>query len=119
MERAARELLAEPERPTGIVALWQTASWGLARAARSLGLQPGRDFEMVGWANEEDYEETFRSLFEPGRLPAAVVWPVAAMAETALARLEERRANPELPTIHLRIPTRLRPGTENTRSSGR
>jgi hypothetical protein len=32
---------------------------------------------------------------------------LSTMAETALARLEERRSNPELPSIHLRIPTRL------------
>ncbi len=110
MERAAGELLAGAERPTGIVALWQSATWGLCHAARSLKLKVGRDFDMVGWANAEDYEERFRSLFEPGRLPPAVVWEVASMAETALARLEERRTKPELPTIHLRIPTRLRPG---------
>jgi hypothetical protein len=30
------------------------------------------------------------------------------MMEIAVARVEERRARPQLPTIHLRIPTKLR-----------
>jgi hypothetical protein len=35
------------------------------------------------------------------------------MAEIAVARLEERRTRQNLPTIHLRIPTRLRSMAED------
>jgi DNA-binding LacI/PurR family transcriptional regulator len=109
MERAARELLAGPDRPTAIFALWQTATAGLARAARDMGLTLGEDFEMVGWANREEYG-SLRNLFESGRVPAAVIWKVEDMAETALTRLEERRAHPEMRPIQLRIPTELDAG---------
>jgi len=34
------------------------------------------------------------------------------MAETALRRLEDRRANPRLPVIQMTVPARLRPGTD-------
>jgi DNA-binding LacI/PurR family transcriptional regulator len=108
MEKAARELLSGPDRPTAIFALWQSATAGLVRAARELGLKIGQDFDMVGWANQEDYELTYKSLFDNGQMPPAIVWEVARMAETALGRLEERRVNPELPTIQLRIPTTLK-----------
>ncbi len=112
MERAARELLTGSDRPTAIFALWQSATAGLARAARDMGLTPGRDFDLVGWANEENYEMSFKNLFEPGDLPAAIVWRVSHMAETALGRLEERWTRPDLPAIQLRIPTRLIPGSD-------
>ncbi len=118
MERAAMELLSASERPTGILALWQTATQALVRASRVLGLKPGEDFEMVGWANEEEYERSFCPLFSPGEVQPAIVWRVASMAETALARLEERRANPQLPAIHLRIPTRLELGDQAKSRAG-
>ncbi len=108
MRAAAMKLLSGAKRPTAIFALWQSASAGLTWAARELGLTVGKDFEMVGWANEEDYEEDFRSLFDAGSVPAAVTWKMSGMAETALERLELRRTRPDLPPIHLRIPTRLR-----------
>ncbi len=110
MERAARELLSGPERPTAIFALWQTATTGLARAAQALGLKAGRDFEMVGWANEEEYDVTFRNLFEPGGAPACITWRVGDMAEAALGRLAERRVQPKVRPIQLRIPTALNVG---------
>jgi len=48
-------------------------------------------------------------------VPPAVTWSVATMAEIAVARLEERRTRRDLPTIHLRIPTRLRSMVEDKR----
>jgi LacI family transcriptional regulator len=108
MQTAALKLLSGARRPTAVLALWQGASEAVARAARELGLTVGKDFEMVGWANEEDYEEDFGSLFDAGNVPAAITWKMASMAETALERLELRRNRPDLPAIQLRIPTRLR-----------
>jgi DNA-binding LacI/PurR family transcriptional regulator len=108
MRAAAMKLLSGAKRPTAVFALWQSASAGVSRAARELGLTVGKDFEMVGWANEEDYEEDFGSLFDAGNVPAAITWKMSSMAETALERLELRRNRPDLPAIQLRIPTRLR-----------
>ncbi len=108
MREAALKLLSGPKRPTAILALWQTATSGLVQAARELGLVVGKDFEMVGWSTEEDYETGFRILFEGGNVPPAIVWRAASMVETVLERLEVRRGRPDLPAIQLRIPAALR-----------
>jgi DNA-binding LacI/PurR family transcriptional regulator len=105
--KAARKMLAHPQRPTAIFALWQNFQIAVAKAAAELGLVLGKDLEMVGWSSAESYESQYVSQFV-GTVPPAVTWSVATMVETAMARLEERRNNPQLPVIHLRIPTQLR-----------
>jgi DNA-binding LacI/PurR family transcriptional regulator len=107
---AAKSLLGRADRPTAVLALWQDASQAVARAARELGLVIGRDFAMVGWCTEEEHEHDFRSWFPRGQVPAAVVWPIAQMAEVAVARLRQRRTEPHLAPLFLRVPTRLLPG---------
>ena len=111
MRKAAMKLLSGTNRPTAIFALWQSASAGLISTARDLGLKVGKDFDMVGWANEEDYERDVGRLFDAGNVPAAITWKMSSMAETALERLELRRTRPDMPPIQLRIPTRLYKGT--------
>jgi DNA-binding LacI/PurR family transcriptional regulator len=107
LERA-RRLLAGPNRPTGVFALWQGCAWALARAAAELGLALGKDIEMVGWCREEEYEESYAPRFRPGPVPPTIVWSAAAMAEAALDRISLRRADPTRPTLRIKIPTRLR-----------
>jgi len=104
----ARRLLSRPDRPKAILAMWQDKTEALARAAAGLGLVPGRDFEMVGWCTDEGYDSFYAPLFGSGPVPPAVTWSRALLARTALAQLEQRRAHPELPALHLSIPTRLR-----------
>ena len=104
---AARALLSRPDRPDAVVALWAYLSQTVARTARELGLLLGRDFGMVGWAMQELYESTFRPRFLDDLVPPTVVWSVADMAETALSRLVERRANPNLPPLRINVPVRL------------
>jgi len=104
----ARELLARPDRPTAVLALWQTMTSAVAEAARALGLAPGRDFEMVGWSTEEHYRSGFLADFRGGAAPPAVTWSIARMAEAAVACLRQRRSEPRAPAVHLRVPTRLR-----------
>ena len=106
-EAKAVELLSRPDRPTGILALWRDIAVGTVRAARRLGLVIGQDLDIVGWSTQERYEAGFRQVLSGGEVPPAVVWSVRELAETAVARLEQRRKNPGLPTIHLRIPVRL------------
>ncbi len=106
-EEACR-LLSRPERPTAVLTMWQDKTEALARASARLGLVPGRDFEMVGWVTDEGYESFYAPLFGSGPIPPAVTWSRALLARTAIAQLEQRRAHPELPVLHLSIPTRLR-----------
>jgi DNA-binding LacI/PurR family transcriptional regulator len=105
---AARELLSMTDRPTAILALWQGCTASLVKAARELELVPGKDFDMVGWATESGYQKDFRAHFGDGPVPPAVVWDVGTLGRTAVSRLAERRVNPDLPVIKLKVPTRLR-----------
>jgi len=103
----AREVLGASDRPDGVLALWRPMAAATITAARELGLSIGRDFRMVGWSSEAVYEQGFVPLFEGGPVPPTVVWSTRVMAETALARLAERRARPEVPAIRMTVPARL------------
>jgi DNA-binding LacI/PurR family transcriptional regulator len=104
----ARRLLSASDRPSGVIALWQGEALALARAAAELNLSIGKDFEMVGWCREEEYEESYAPRFRPGEVPPTVVWSAAAMAEAALDRISLRRSDPAKPALRIKIPTRLR-----------
>jgi len=104
----ARELLSRRDRPEAILALWQSDALAVARAAAELGLEVGRDFHMVGWCPEELFEAQYAPGFAPGTVPPTVTWSIRTMAETAVARLAERRDNPGLPALRVKVPVRLR-----------
>jgi DNA-binding LacI/PurR family transcriptional regulator len=104
---ALRELLSRDERPTAMLALWQGSAEIVAGVAAELGLKLGEDIDVVSWTREEDYAETHLAAFKGGAIPAAVTWSVNQMAEAAVARVEERRRRPDLPTVRIKIPTRL------------
>ena len=106
----ARELLSRPERPTAAVALWAGLVVPVARAAAELGLAPGRDLDLVGWSMEEVFESSYRPLFQGLPVPPTITWSVRTMAEAALARMAERRQNPGMAALRVRIPVRLRGG---------
>lgn len=106
--QAALKLLKARGRPTGVLALWSPMMEGLIRAARELGLKPGRDFDAVGWSTEEGYERDHLALFGGKPPTPAVTWSVAEMAGAALKRLEERRADPEMPRMQIKVSPRLR-----------
>jgi LacI family transcriptional regulator len=108
---AAQALLARPDRPTAVIALWANVATAVARAAANLGLELGRDLELIGWATEEEFE-SYRDLFPNNRAPASVTWRIETLAEMALARLAERRAKPGLPVARINVETRLRPADE-------
>ena len=107
-EAKARRLLARRGRPTAVIAMWRGQALAVAGAARQLGLVLGRDLDLVGWSLEEEYESGFRACFRDGPAPPAVTWKVRDMAEAAMLRLVERRQNPEMAAVQIRIPTRLR-----------
>ncbi len=106
--RAALRALKSRGRPTGVLALWSPMMAGLLRAAGELGFKPGRDFDAVGWSTEEGYERDYLALFHGERPAPAVTWSVAEMAGAALKRLNERRADPEMPRMQIKVSPRLR-----------
>jgi DNA-binding LacI/PurR family transcriptional regulator len=107
LERA-RELLSRRERPEAILALWQSDALALARAAADLGLEVGKDFQMVGWCPEELYAAQYAPGFAPGAVPPTITWSIRTMADTAVARLDERREHAGLPALRVKVPVRLR-----------
>jgi len=115
----ARELLARPDRPDGVIALWSETALAAASAARELGLVLGRDLDLVGWSVEELYAGVYRAGFNGAPAAPAVVWSAAAMAEAAVARLAERRTNPRLPALRIKVPVRLRDETGPTEGARR
>ena len=102
------ELLSSIERPTAVLALWQSVTAGLVAAGRDLGLVPGRDFAMVGWCTEEAHDDFCRSIFLEGQPSAMMTWSVQTMAKLAVSRLVERRANPNLTEVRINVPVKLR-----------
>ena len=105
---AAREWLSRSDRPIGILALWQSSCHALIIAARELNLKLGRDLDIVGWSTLEDYPDLPSSELAPHEIPPMIVWSVRELAEAAVARLLERRAQPDLPVVVTRLPVSLR-----------
>lgn len=107
-----RDLLRRPDRPTAILAPWQGLCWVVARVAVELGLNLGRDLDLIGWSPEEEYASSFVPLFAPDAAPPVMVWSMRDMAELCMMRLEDRRRHPDLPVSVTRVPVRLRmPGS--------
>jgi DNA-binding LacI/PurR family transcriptional regulator len=106
--KQAHELLERPDRPTAVLALWRTPALALVQAAGELGLSVGRDVDIVGWTSEEQYDAYYRAQFREDVPPVAIVWSARAMAEAAMTRLVQRRADPGMAAVQIRIPTRLR-----------
>jgi hypothetical protein len=90
-----------------VLALWQKAAEALAWAARDLGLTPGKDFDMVGWATTKYYFDKYVPLFQGGPVPPAVVWNILDMAQAAIRCLKMRREAPKMAPVQIRIPARL------------
>jgi DNA-binding LacI/PurR family transcriptional regulator len=104
----ARALLERKNRPTGVLALWRHPALALAQAAADLGLAIGRDVDIVGWTSEEQYDAHYRAQFREDVPPVAIVWSARAMAEASMTRLVQRRADPGMAALQIRVPTRLR-----------
>jgi DNA-binding LacI/PurR family transcriptional regulator len=106
-ERAAREILARPDRPAAVLTLWTTVTLSVARAARSLGLVIGRDLDLVGWSTEHGYRIHLEREFGPGQAPPTVVWSTEEMARIAVTRLAWRLREPALAPLRISVPARL------------
>ncbi len=106
LETAARELLSRADRPDGVLAMWMGHAVAVCRAARELGLAPGRDLDLVGWANEEVYREELRRELGP-EAPPMVVWSTDEMARIAIARLEWKLRDRTIRPLRITLPTRL------------
>ncbi|MHC4917739.1 MAG: substrate-binding domain-containing protein, partial [Planctomycetota bacterium] len=105
VDAAAREILSRKDGPDGILALWHQYSVAAAGAAAELGKKLGRDLDVVGWSSREALAAANG---ETPDLPL-ITWSIRDMAEAVMSRLAERRANPEMPALRVKIPTTLRP----------
>jgi hypothetical protein len=80
----------------------------VASAAHSLGLRTGKDLHLVGWCPEELYGRGYLDSFPGGGAEPVISFSIRTMAETTVARLTERRENPTLPPLRVKVPVRLR-----------
>lgn len=103
----ARDLLGRPNRPTAVLTLWQDMFAAVVEAAGDCGLVIGRDIDVVGWCMEEQIKAGLLRDLGLNPAPPMVVWRMAEMASTAVARLAHRREDPSLPPVHLKVPLRL------------
>jgi DNA-binding LacI/PurR family transcriptional regulator len=103
-----RQLLARPDRPTAILALWQPNASEAAAAVRGAGLELGRNVDLVGWVTAERYDRAMSEFRANGAVPAMVTWRVAEMAEMAIGRLCSRRERPAEAPVIVNIRTSLR-----------
>lgn len=104
----AHALLTRAKRPTAIVALFREVATTVVEVARELDLEAGRDFDLVGWATEQQYERDWVPLFRGAAPAAAVVWSPTRMGILAIERLESRRRNPRQPPMRICLPVELR-----------
>jgi DNA-binding LacI/PurR family transcriptional regulator len=107
LRELARELLSNNNPPDGLLTLWRPHALAVSMAARDLNLQPGKDFDFVGWCAEETLETGFRPGFGDQPLPATITWSAKVMAETAVNRLLERRRKPDLAPVRITVATQL------------
>ncbi len=119
IEGVVRGLLSRQERPDAIVALWTKYMLAAAEACRSLGLKVGRDVDVVGWSNQEMLEQDLSGSPSSELVSAVVTWSARDMAETALARLIQRRESPDLPPVLIKVPARLVTDCSNPGRAGR
>jgi DNA-binding LacI/PurR family transcriptional regulator len=106
-DSSVRRLLTVTPRPDGVIVLWRGPALALARVAKEMGIKLGRDLHLVGWCPEELHEESWVREFPPGGAPPAVTWSVRTMAQVALARVAERRENPTMPPVRVKVPVKL------------
>jgi DNA-binding LacI/PurR family transcriptional regulator len=105
--RQARRLLSRKDRPTAILALWQSLALAVAQAAKDVGVVLGRDLDLVGWSvSQGPGAEALTRLSTMGSA-AAVIWDPSEMAELCVQRLIQRREDPRLPATLFRVSVRL------------
>jgi len=101
-----RTFLGRSDRPDGLLAFWGMRA--VVEVSRELGLVVGRDIRAIGWVVEECYDSHYRPAFGGAAPAPAVVWRAGAMAERALALLDERRGEAGREPVRVCIPTKLR-----------
>jgi LacI family transcriptional regulator len=103
-----RAFLSRSDRPDGLLAFWGMGE--VVEVSRELGLAVGQDFQTVGWVVDECYDSHYRPAFGGASPAPAIVWRAGAMAERALALLDERHAAGGRDPVRICVPTSLRVG---------
>lgn len=99
-DQPAHELLALPERPTAVFAANDLMAIATLEAARDIGLRVPEDLSVVGFDDVPEAALTTPPL-------TTVAQPIQRMGSEAIALLIELMAGREVPTDHIRLPTRL------------
>lgn len=106
-EAQARHMFSKPTRPDAVAALWQGQALAVKAVARERGLVIGKDFHLVGWSPEELCHGNIPLSGSEEPAVPLITWNIAEMTKAAIAVLSERRIDTQLPSLRIRIPTRL------------
>jgi len=106
-EERVRKVLSRSDRPRAILTMWVGQTLAAGKVARELGLELGKDLDLVGWSTEANYHSTIERGFGPGKAPPVVVWSTDEMAQIALARLLWHQREPNLKPLRVSVPMRL------------
>jgi DNA-binding LacI/PurR family transcriptional regulator len=107
IEQCAVSLLQKKPRPDGVLALWTRFASRFVRVAHENKVQVGRDMHLVGWCMQESVSSYFLPALKGIPTPPYISWSARAMAEVAMARLEERFREPNLPFLRIKTPVWL------------
>lgn len=99
-DRPAHELLELPERPTAVFAANDLMAIATLEAAADLGIAVPHALSVVGFDDVPEAALTTPPL-------TTVAQPIQRMGSEAIGLLVELMAGREVPTPHLRLPTRL------------
>lgn len=101
------EMLDNADPPTAILLVYEITAIGIYRRLRELGLEPGRDFAVIGFRDEP----TVRFL-SPSMTCFHVSLPDLGMslAHALLAQIPTFARHYSKPVVQVRVPTNLVPG---------
>ena len=103
-----RPLLDRSDRPDGILAFGLMAVQAVRDAAAGLGLEIGRDLQLVSWVTEECYDQYYLPIFRGAAPAPAVVWSARDMVDRALSLLAEAADGRIAGSMRVCVPTMLR-----------
>lgn len=106
-EQKVREFLSRRDPPDAVIAPWVNFMLAAGRACQAMRLKVGRDIDVIGWSCREVLDRDLSGHVSRGNISALVTWSALEMARTAVARLIQRSEFPELPSVRIKVPTRL------------
>ncbi len=105
---AISQILMLKDRPTALLAMWQDATIATVHALNDLGLNLGKDIDVVGWCTEMNYSDLGMRLWSGRYHLPMVTWNTDTLAAVVVDRLIQRGKKPGLPPLNITVPATLK-----------